>query len=365
MNIPLVDIQERYRRNKTSIDMVVQEVMAGGQYILGANVEALEKEIAVYLGCRYAIGVASGSDALTLSLMALGIGQEDEVITTPYTFFATAGSILRVGAKPVFVDISPDSYNLNPALLEKNITSRTRAIIPVHLFGQVAEMDSILKIARSCNLAVIEDACQAIGAEYKGKKAGTLGDTGCFSFFPTKNLGCMGDGGLVTTNDEKLARKIRSLRTHGSEKKYFHETAGLNSRLDEIQAAILRIFLKQLDEDNSRRKRAARFYEYYLQNTPCLLPRHNPESTHVYHLFVLLHPRRDLLKEKLLNKQIGCGIYYPLPLHLQKVFSSLGYKKGDFPVAESIAETSLALPMYPGLTEEDISRIAQVLQEIV
>lgn len=364
MSIPLTDVRGRYLKFKEEIDHAVRDVLANGQYIFGPNVVAFEEEAASSLGCTYTIGVASGTDALLLSLLSLGIGEGDEVITTPYTFFATAGAIARAGAKPVFVDIEENTFNLDAEKIPQALTPKTKAILPVHLFGQPAAMGPIIKIAQEHGLAVIEDACQAMGAVYQGKKVGPLGDLGCLSFFPTKNLGGMGDGGMVVTNNEKLAAKIRQLRFHGSTQKYYHELLGFNSRLDEIQAAILRIYLKYLDAENEKRRKVAALYSAYLKNTSCILPYSAPGNIHVYHLFTILHPQRDLLFSTLLKNNINCGIYYPLPLHLQKVFAYLDYRKGDFPVSEKISRNSLSLPMYPDLGENDIAKIASILQKI-
>jgi dTDP-4-amino-4,6-dideoxygalactose transaminase len=363
MNIPAFDLKRQYRNLSFELLPILEEVMAKGQFILGENVELLEKELADYCGTKYAVGVASGTDALLLSLEALGIGEGDEVITTPFTFFATSEVISLLKAKPVFVDIDSKTFNIDPDKIEDAITTKTKAVIPVHLFGQMAEMDDIEYLAEKYDLYIIEDACQAIGAEYKGRRAGSIGDTGCFSFFPTKNLGAFGDGGLITTNDEKLYEKIKLLRVHGSRKKYYHELIGHNSRLDEIQAAILRVKLKYLDNWIERRIEIAKIYSEGLKDLDVIVPEVKPYLRHVYHQYVIRTKHRDELQEYLSNKGIGTAIYYPLPLHLQECYKDLGYREGDLPEAEKASKEVIALPMWPELTNEEVNYIVESIRE--
>ena len=363
LKIPFLDLQAQYETIKNEIDLAVSEVIQSGNFIMGPNLKHFEDEMASYLGVKHAIGVANGTDALVLSLDALGIKTGDEVITTPFTFFATAESISRVGAVPVFADIDPKTFNIDPDQVEKKISRKTKTIIPVHIFGQSANMDAMMQMAEKHDLYIIEDACQAIGAQYKGKKAGTIGNTGCFSFFPTKNLGGYGDGGMVVTNDDEVAEKIKLLRVHGSNKKYYHSIVGYNSRLDEIQAAILRVKLKYIDAWNSARREKANLYNKLLKDTPIATPYEVPGSYHVYHLYTILAPERDELQKYLQEKGILTGVYYPLPLHLQEVYKYLGYKKGDLPVAESISEKALSLPLYPEISEEQIEHVVSEIIE--
>lgn len=363
MKVPLLDLKEQYKSIKEEILKVTEEVFDSQYFILGPRVEALEKEIAEYCFSKYAIGVSSGSDALLISLMALGIGCEDIVITTPYTFFATAGSITRIGARPVFVDIDPNTYNISPERLESLIRTlskkeleKVKALLPVHLYGQCADMEPILEIAAKYNFFVIEDAAQAIGAEYKGKRAGSLGDIGCFSFFPSKNLGAFGDGGIVTTHSDTLNEKLHILRVHGSEPKYYHKMIGGNFRLDALQAAIVSIKLKYLDHwTQARRENARKYRELFgdadLENWVGLP--HEKQNRHIYNQFVInLREKRDELRLFLSESGIGSEIYYPVPLHIQECFSDLNYKKGDFPAAEYAASHTLALPIYPELSND-------------
>ncbi len=337
--------------------------MDSRHFILGDSVRALEKKVASRVSSKYAIAVASGSDALYLSLWALGVGAGDEVITTPFTFFATAGSISRSGAKPVFVDIDPDTFNLDVNKIEQKITNRSKAILPAHLFGLCCEMDRIQKIAKRHSLFVIEDAAQALGSETRGKKAGSFGDAGCFSFYPTKNLGGAGDGGMVVTNSRVLADKIRLLRQHGSKKKYHHELVGINSRLDEIQAAILLVKLKFLDRWNSRRIELARGYNKALKDLPLQLPVSPQGFKHIFHLYSLLTEKRNALASSLKKRGIETGVYYPSPLHLEPCFRGLGYRNGDFPVAEKISRQILSLPTYPELTESRQAVVIAAIQD--
>jgi len=359
--IPVLDLQEQYFSIKSEIDQAAKNVLASGSYILGKNVAALESEIADYCGVKYGVGVGNGTDALILSLIAFGIEAGDEVITTPYTFFATAEAISWLGATPVFIDIDPKTYNIDVDKIEDKITEKTKAILPVHIFGQMADMDAILDLAQKYNLIVIEDACQAIGASYKGKKAGSFGHGACFSFFPTKNLGAYGDGGMVVTNDEEAAKTMHMLRVHGSKKKYFHDVLGMNSRLDEMQAALLRVKLRYLDKWNCLRREKVAVYRSLLHDAGLTFPFEEAWNLHVYHLFVVRSRERDLLKDKLTGQGIGCGVYYPIPLHLQNVYLHLGYREGDLPEAEAASRETLALPLFPELKEDDIKRVCTVI----
>lgn len=365
MEIPLADVQLLYSQLKEEIDGAIREVLRGGQYILGPNVKMLEQEIANYCGTAYGIGVASGTDALILSLLASGIGPGDEVITTPYTFFATAGAVARVGARPVFVDIEQDTFNLDLVAAHKKITRRTRAIIPVHLFGHMSDMENINQLAREYNLLIIEDACQAIGSEQRNQKAGSHGHLGCFSFFPTKNLGGYGDGGMVVTSDPELAKKVQLLRVHGSDKKYYHQVIGYNSRLDELQAAIIRIKLKHLERWNEERRCLAELYGHSLADAGVTLPVEKPFNRHVYNLYAIRCPERDKVARDLRQRGIAAGVYYPLPLHLQEAFSYLDYRPGELPEAERASREVLSLPIYPGMMEHMVKHIAEVLSAIV
>lgn len=359
--IPMLDLRAQYVALKDELDAAVLRVIDSTQFINGPDVEAMEQEIARYCRANHCIGVSSGSDALLVSLMALDIGAGDEVITTPYTFFATAGAIVRVGAKPIFVDIEPTTFNIDPKGIAARITPRTKAIMPVHLFGQCAEMDPILEIASKHKLAVIEDAAQAIGAEYKGRRAGSMGTVGCYSFFPSKNLGCFGDGGAVVTQDRALADKIRLLRGHGSHPKYFHKLVGGNFRLDSIHAAVLRIKLKHLDAWTQARQQGAAYYtstiaKFGLQGRLIETPK-IVQSRHIFNQYVIRCGEREELREHLKKDKITTEVYYPQPMHLQECFASLGGRKGEFPESERAALTSLALPMYPELPNSQRERI--------
>lgn len=368
MNIPIFDLKTQYEEIRDEINGAICQVMESGTYIMGHNVLELEREISSYIGTKYAISVANGTDALLLSLHALGIGPGDEVITSPYTFFATAEAVSRVGATPVFADINPGTYNIEPIEIQNKITKRTKAIIPVHIFGQPANMDAIMNTAAKYGLFVIEDACQAFGSSYKGKKSGSIGTVGCFSFFPTKNLGCCGDGGIVVTNDENIAKKISLLRTHGGEKKYVHTVLGYNSRLDEIQAAILRVKLKHVDRWNFKRNQIAHTYNKLLDTdffARCNMstPYEDKNTYHIYHLYTLCVPERDELKRYLEHKGIAAGVYYPIPLHLQEVYRGLGYVKGDMPNAERMAEKAICLPIGPNLSDSSIKYIVSEIEK--
>jgi dTDP-4-amino-4,6-dideoxygalactose transaminase len=396
MKVPLLDLKAQYRAIKDDIMEALGGVLEEQYFILGPKVADLEEKIAAYSGTTYAVGVSSGSDALLICLMAEEIGPGDEVITTPYSFFATAGVISRLGAVPVFVDIEPDTYNINADLIEEHITPKTRAIVPVHLYGQCADMDSLVEIAREKDLVVIEDAAQAIGAEYVSKisapsrihRAGTMGDYGCFSFFPTKNLGGYGDGGMVVTDDPQKAEKLKILRVHGSKPKYYHTFVGGNFRLDAIQAAVLSVKLPHLDAWTAKRQENAAWYDRAWQSTDIVerglikLPKpvwrdafakedpvQNRETQssnfhyHIYNQYVIASPRRDELRMHLSDKGIGTEIYYPVPLHLQKCFEDLGYRPGSCPVSEEAARTTLALPVYPELTPEQQKYVVNSIVE--
>ena len=360
----------------------MQQVAADAQYILGPNVRAFEQEMAKYHGCEFAIGVGSGTDALHLALRALGVGSGDEVITTPFTFIGTTEAICMVGAKPVFVDIDPQTFNINADLIAEAVTSRTKAIMPVHLYGHPCEIEQIAQIAARYELDVVEDCAQAIGASYRGRKVGTFGKAGCFSFFPSKNLGCMGDGGMVLTNDEGVYQRVEMLRRHGAEVKYHHTEIGLNSRLDELQAAILRVKLRQLDAWNQDRQEIAARYG---QQLGCLPPLELPEAIKslktdttgqgptvdsdlvrsVYHQYTILIDDRDAVQKQLSALGVGCAVYYPVPLHLQEVHQSLGYSVGDFPVAEKVSKHCLSLPMFPHLSEQQQTTVVKHIESMM
>ncbi|MGB2634100.1 MAG: DegT/DnrJ/EryC1/StrS family aminotransferase [Candidatus Acidiferrum sp.] len=353
---PFLDLKAQFASIREEVLAAVTTVLESQQFILGPEVKLFEEEIATKAGAKYAIGCASGTDALILALMAAGIGPGDEVITTPFSFVATAGSIFQLGAKPVLVDIDPVTFNLDPKNIEPAISANTKAIMPVHLFGLPADLGPILAIARSKNLVVVEDAAQAIGSRYNGRFAGTLGDFGCFSFFPSKNLGAAGDGGLITTNDPAKAERLQMLRVHGSKQKYFHEIHGVNSRLDALQAAILRVKLRHLDAwAAGRANRAQRYRQLFEQAglAPFITPPPVPPSSfhHVYNQFTIRAQRRDELKEHLTKSNIPSEIYYPLCLHLQKAFSTLNYRPGQFPIAESTSHQVLSLPIFPELSD--------------
>jgi len=367
-NIPLLDLKAQYHTIRDEVLAEVTRVIDSQKFILGDDVKALESEVARYSNARHAIGCASGSDALMLALMGLDIGPGDQVITTPYTFFATVGAIYRLGATPVFADIEPDTFNLDVACLEEALAKHpnVRAIIPVHLFGACADMDPICALAESRGVAVIEDAAQSIGSEYKGRRAGSIGQIGCFSFFPSKNLGAFGDGGMLTTNDDGLAEKLFALRVHGTKRKYYHDWVGVNSRLDALQAAVLRVKLRYLDSWSAGRQQNANLYRRLIKDLgiPVVAPVEKPyHSRHIYNQFVIVGERRDELQAFLKQNGIGTEVYYPLPMHVQTCFSSLGYKAGDFPVSEHLAKQSLALPVYPELAPDDIEYTCRKLKQ--
>lgn len=368
MKIPLVDLKAQYSSIKQEIDEATQRLIESGQFILGPEVKALEENIAAFVGVKYAVGVASGTDALQLALLACGIRPGDEIITTPFTFIATTEAITQCGATPVFTDIDPKTYNIDPTKIEPRITKRTKAILPVHLYGQPADMDPILELGKKYSLKVIEDCAQALGAEYKGRKVGSLGDAGCFSFFPSKVLGAYGDGGMVVTNNPEIAEKVAMLRNHGCKEKYYHLVPGFNSRLDELQAAILRVKLRQLNRWIEQRRQKASLYSELLGKIEDVeLPYTAPYAHHVFNYYTirLRNPRvnRDKTKEFLGSQGIGTAIYYPLSLHLQEVYKSLAYKLGDFPASEQAQEQVLSLPMYPELGDRQIERVANHVKD--
>jgi dTDP-4-amino-4,6-dideoxygalactose transaminase len=395
-SVPLLDLKAQYATIRDEVREALDRVADSQHFILGPEVEMLEREVSDYSACGYGIGVSSGSDALLVALMAIDLKPGDEVITTPYTFFATAGAVARLGGVPVFVDIDPQTYNVDPAKIEAAVTEKTRAIIPVHLYGQMADMNPIMEIARRHHLTVIEDAAQAIGSEYEGRRAGAIGDMGCFSFFPSKNLGGFGDGGMVTTNDAALADRVKLLRNHGYRPKYYNKVVGGNFRLDAIQAAVLRVKLKYLDEWTAARQRnAARYRDLFNeaglvidpqsissdsaqgsvvkteegQSVPLagvsgvVLPAEPANMRHIYNQFVIRSGRRDELMEYLKQHKIGTEVYYPVPMHRQECFAELGHKENDFPASECAAAETLALPIYPELTEEHLSSVVNAVTE--
>lgn len=377
--IPLIDLKVQYAEIREEIRTALDRVIESQQFVLGPEVEAFERAIALYSQCKFGIGVSSGTDALLVALMAIDLKPGDEVITSSFSFFATAGVIARLGGNPVFVDINQGTFNIDPAAIESVITARTRAIIPVHLFGQMAEMDQILDTAQRRNLYVIEDAAQAIGADHKGERAGSIGNLGCFSFFPSKNLGGFGDGGMVTTNDSALADKIKLLRNHGYRPKYYNRVVGGNFRLDAIQAAVLRVKLGHLDDWTTRRQQNAAIYrQLFAANNlvsehpsdtclthrrPVALPAEDSKSRHVYNQFVIRCANRDDLMAHLRSQKIATEVYYPVPLHLQQCFSKLCYRRGQLPVSERTADECLALPIYPELSEEMLMRVVNAISE--
>jgi len=364
VKVPLLDLKAQYRSIETELRAAIESVLESQRFINGPEVGELERRVAAYSDCAAAVGVSSGTDALLVALMSLGIGPGDEVVTTPYTFFATAGCVSRVGARPVFVDIEPDTYNIDPSGIEGALTPRTRAIIPVHLFGQMAEMDPILAIAKARGLEVIEDAAQSIGATQRGRKAGSLGTVGCFSFFPSKNLGALGDGGMVVTQDEALAARMRQCRSHGSEPKYFHGWIGGNFRLDTLQAAALLVKLDHLDTwHRARRANAARYDELFADCEAVVTPLVRPHNESIYNQYVIRVPRAAQCRTFLADAGIGCEVYYPLGLHVQECFSDLGYAEGAFPETERASRETLALPIYPELEDEQLVYVAGKVRE--
>ncbi|MFN8001297.1 MAG: DegT/DnrJ/EryC1/StrS family aminotransferase [Acidobacteriota bacterium] len=369
MKVPLLDLVAQHQTIRDEMMAAVTRVFDTQQFVMGAGVEEFEREIAAYGQVKHAIGCASGSDALLLALMVLGVGEGDEVITTAYTFFATTSAITRLGARPVYVDIAYDDFNLNVERLAQAITPKTKAILPVHLYGQCARMDVILEAARRHNLPVVEDAAQAIGADFQGQRAGTMGVIGCFSFFPSKNLGAAGDGGLLTTNDDALAAQLRMLRVHGMEPKYYHQVVGINSRLDALQAAVLRVKLQHLEDWTIARQRNAERYGQLFSAAgleEVVTPKVHADCRHIFHQYTIRAQRRDELKAFLQKADIGTEVYYPVPLHLQECFAFLGHRPGDLPETERAAQECLSLPIYPELTAEQqqyvVSKIVEFYQ---
>lgn len=360
MNVPLVDLKSQYNLIKNEVDAAIKKVIESGRYIMGEEVEKFEEELADHCRAKYAIGVSSGTDALYLALRVFDIGPGDEVITVPWTFMATAETICLAGATPIFVDIDPKTFNMDAGKIEKAITQKTRAIMPVHLYGQSADMDPIMELAGKYKLVVIEDAAQAIGAVYKGKQVGSIGDIGALSFFPSKNLGACGDAGAILTNRSDLIRKLKMLREHGSEKKYYHDYIGTNSRLDALQAAILRIKLKYLDEWTEKRRELAKIYNDMIKpRENMILPIEEPHNKHVYNQYTLRVKEREDLKNYLEQNGIQSVSYYPMPMHLQKAFKFLKYKKGDFLESEKAAKEVLSVPIWPELGEDKITYVAE------
>jgi dTDP-4-amino-4,6-dideoxygalactose transaminase len=364
MSVPMVDLKIQYEAIRDEINNAVLGVLQSTHFILGPHGKAFEEDVARYHKVKHAVAVASGTDALHLALLAVGIRRGDEVITSPFTFIATAEAVSYVGAVPVFVDIRPDTFNMDITKIEAAITKRTKAIIPVHLYGHPVDMDRLMEIAKKHNVRVVEDCAQSFGAEYKGTKTGAFGDLGCFSFFPSKNLGCYGDGGMVITDDSKLAEHLLSLRNHGSRVRYYHDEIGFNSRLDEIQAAILGIKFKYIDEYNAKRRANAAVYAKYLSTPEIQLPTEQHNANHVFHQYTIRVKNRDVAKQKLDEGKVTSSmIYYPVPLHLQAAYNDLGMKPGSLPIAEQAAREVLSLPMYPELTEVQIKQVADAVRK--
>jgi dTDP-4-amino-4,6-dideoxygalactose transaminase len=361
--IPMIDLKKQFDEIKDEVLAAVTEILESSQYILGPRVQELEKKIASYHKVPESIGVASGTDALHLAVEALGIGAGDEVITTPFTFFATAEAIMYTGASPVFVDIEPETMNIDPEKIEAMITEHTKAVIPVHIFGHPADMEKVMKIAKKHNLRVIEDCAQSFGAAIGGQRTGSFGDAGCFSFYPSKNLGAFGDGGMVILNDQSLADTIRLLRNHGSKGAYRHDRVGFNSRLDEVQAAILLVKFRRIDEYNRKRREIAALYNQLISDR-IVKPVERKGMTHVYHQYTIRSPKRDEIQRRLREMNISSVVYYPIPLHLQEAVRCLGYDKGDFPIAEGAAAEVLSLPMYPELETSAVREIAEIINNV-
>lgn len=365
MQVPLLDLKAQYATIKDEVMKAVSEVLDSQVCIGGPKVAELEAKIAAASGCKFAVGVSSGTDAILNSLMSLDIGAGDEVVTTPFTFFATAGCIARTGARPVFVDIDPKTYNIDPSKIKKAITKKTKAIMPVHLYGQMADMDPIMEIANEGKIAVIEDAAQSITSTYKGRKAGSIGTAGCFSFFPSKNLGGIGDGGMVVTNDERLFERLSIMRNHGSKPKYYHSYVGGNFRLDPIQAAALLVKLKYLDKWSQARRDNAAYYDRKFKGTKVAIPYISSDCVTIFNQYCIRVPNRDKVAAGLKEKQIGSEIYYPVPMHMQKCFAYLGYKEGDFPESEKAAKEIIALPIYPELTDAMKDYVAEIVMSLI
>jgi dTDP-4-amino-4,6-dideoxygalactose transaminase len=365
MTVPLLDLKAQYADIRQDVDDAVRRVMESARFIGGPEVQGLEEEVARYSKCAHAIGCASGTDALLLALRALGIGPGDEVVTSAYSFFASAGVIANVGAVPVFVDIDPRTYNMDPHRLEAAITPRTKAIIAVHLYGQCCDLGAVQAVCGKRQVWLIEDAAQAIGSEWEGKRAGSVGDFGCFSFFPSKNLGAAGDGGMMVTQNAEFADRAKLLREHGARPKYYHARIGTNSRLDALQAAILRVKLRHLDRWSEARARNAETYDALFEGSRAVRPYRDPRTRHIYNQYVIRVPQRDELRQFLTERGIGTEIYYPVPLHLQECFAMLGHKRGDMPHAEAAALETVALPIYPELGTDQIKYVAQTVREFV
>ncbi len=364
MKVPLLDLKAQYAPIKKEIMKSIEDVVDSCQFINGPQVKQIEAMVAEYSGCKSAIGVSSGTDAILCVLMGLGIGPGDEVITTPFTFFATAGCVWRLGARPVFVDIDLKTYNIDPAKIEKVITKKTKAIMPVHLFGQLANMDPIMEVAKKHGLPVIEDACQSIGASNKGRKAGSIGTAGCFSFFPSKNLGTAGDGGMIVTQDEAFGEKMAIIRMHGSKPKYYHQMVGANFRLDTVHAAVLTVKLKHLESWSEARRKNAEKYNKLFAGVACVVRPYIAEgNVSIYNQYVIRVPKRNELRDFLTKNDIGTEIYYPLSLHEQKCFASMGHRRGDFSESEKAADETVALPIYPELKDEQINFVASKIKE--
>ncbi len=359
----MVDVVGQYKHIKTEVDEAIHKILDSGQFVLGKEVGEFECQVAGYLGVKYAVGCASGTDALQVAMMALGIGPGDEVITTPFTFVATTETIVLLGAKPVYVDIDPKTFNIDPAAIEEAITPRTKAIIPVHLYGQAADMDPIMATAKKHKLKVIEDSAQALGASYKGRKVCTFGDVSCISYFPSKNLGAFGDAGMVVTNDVALGELMRMIIVHGSKQRYYHEILGVNSRLDTLQAVILSVKLKYLDKWNQARRDAAKRYNELLKDLPVTVPHVSPDCEHIFHQYTIRAPKRNELAEHLKQKGIPHAIYYPVPLHQQQAFASVGKPKGTFPVTEQAGDEVLSLPMHTELSEEQLVFVTDAIKQ--
>lgn len=365
MRVQFLDLRQQYLSIKQEIDEAVLRQVGSGNYILGETVARLEKRIAEYCGAAHGIGVASGTDALLLSLKACGVGQGDEVVTSTYSFFASAGTIWNAGARPVFVDIDPGTFNLDVSQIRDKVTRRTKAIMPVHLFGQCAAMGPVMDVAVEAGLAVIEDAAQSVGATWRGKKAGSVGTTGCFSFYPTKNLGAYGDGGMIVTSDSAVADRLRLLRVHGAKPKYYHKVVGFNSRLDALQAAILLVKLNHLDAWSERRRENARVYDRLFRGSEVVVPEVSEGNVSIFNQYVVRVPKRDAVKDFLKKKGVDTDVYYPLPLHLQECFQELGYARGHLPNSEKAAAESLALPIYPELTFEQQEYVVSSVREAI
>ena len=361
--VPYLDLAAQLRPIRRDIDAAIARTLDNCSFCLGPDVAQFEKDFAQFCGAEHCVAMNSGTSALHIALMLLGVGAGDEVITTPYTFVATSWAISYIGAKPVYVDVDDATMNLNPALVERAITPRTKAILPVHLYGQPCDLEPLLEICRKHKLPLVEDAAQAVDAKYKGKTVGTFGEISCFSFYPGKNLGAYGEGGALVTNNAAFAARARSLREHGSTQRYYHDEVGFNYRMEGIQGAVLGVKLKHLDRWTRERQRVAKRYAELLAGTPLQLPREAAGCESAWHLYVVRHARRDELKKHLEANGVGCALHYPLPLHLQKCYASLGYKTGDFPVAEKAARECLSLPIYPELTEEQIQRVVAVVKE--